>query len=234
MTPTDPSRTEQVDAIDSDSIDNDSIDNDRPPSSGLRRGLLTAAMVALALTAAGATGAALARGGSDGEAALAAASSTPTPSDDERRADKDGRHGPGGRLGHHLLGGPGGALHGSFVVPDGDGGYQTMLTQRGTASKVSDTSITVRSEDGFSQTYAITSDTGVGATRDGVSGIKNGADVMVVAEQKGGKATALHVADLDALGGSGVFRHRMDGPGPDGGPPVPAPTDSAEGSAYGV
>ncbi len=88
MTPTDPSRTEQVDAIDSDSID-----NDRPPSSGLRRGLLTAAVVALALAAAGATGAALARGGSDGEAALAAASSTPTPSDDERRADKDGRRG---------------------------------------------------------------------------------------------------------------------------------------------
>ena len=235
MTPTDPSRTEQVDAIDSDSIDSDSINSDRPPSSGLRRGLLTAAVVALALTAAGATGAALARGGSDGEAALAAASSTPTPSDDERRADKDFRHGgPGGRLGHHLLGGPGGALHGSFVVPDGDGGFQTMLTQRGTASKVSSTSITVRSEDGFSQTYAITSDTGVGATRDGVSGIKNGADVMIVAEQEGGKATAVHVVDLDALGGPGVFRHRMDGPGPDGGPPVPAPTDSAEGSAYGV
>ena len=229
MTPTDPSRTEQVDAIDSDSID-----NDRPRATGLRRGLLTAAVVALGLAAAGATGAALASGGSDGEAALAAASSTPTPSGDERRAAKDGRPGPGGRLGHHLLGGPGGALHGSFVVPDGEGGYQTMLTQRGTASKVSDTSITVRSEDGFSQTYAITSDTGVGATRDGVSGIKNGADVMVVAEQKGGKATALHVADLDALGGPGVFRHRMGGPGPDGGPPVPAPTESAEGSAYGV
>ena len=109
-----------------------------------------------------------------------------------------------------------------------------MLTQRGTASKVSDTSITVKSEDGFTQTYAITSDTGVGATRDGVSGIKNGADVVVVAEQKGGKATALHVADLDAIGGPGIFRHRMDGPGPDGGPPVPTPTDSAEGSAYGV
>ena len=102
-------------------------------------------------------------------------------------------------------------------MPDGDGGYRTMLTQRGTASKVSDTSITVRSEDGFSQTYAITSDTGVGATRDGVSGIKNGADVVVVAEQKGGKATALHVADLDALGGPGGFGPRMDGPGPEAG-----------------
>jgi len=56
-----------------------------------------------------------------------------------------------------------------------------------------------------------------------------------VAEQKGGKATALHVADLDALGRPGAFRPRMDGPGPDGGPqPVPTPTDSAEGSAYGV
>ena len=56
----------------------------------------------------------------------------------------------------------------------------------------------------------------------------------VVAEQKDGKATALHVADLDALGGPGGFHPRMDGPGPDGGPPVPTPTGSAEGSAYGV
>ena len=138
MTPTDPSRPEQVDAI--DTIDNDSIDAGTP-STGLRRGLLTAAVVALALTAAGAAGAALARGGgSDGEAALAAATSSPTPSGDERGPDKDGRHGPGGRFGHHLFGGPGGgALHGSFVVPDGDGGFTTMLTQHGTASKVGDT-----------------------------------------------------------------------------------------------
>jgi hypothetical protein len=135
-------------------------------------------------------------------------------------------------LGHRLLGGPGFALHGSFVVPDGSGGYRTLLTQRGTASKISDTAITVRSEDGFSQTYAVTSDTWVGATRDGVSGIEDGASVVVMAEKKGANVTALHVADLDALGGPGGVGHRMDRP--EGGPPLPDPTGSAEGSTYGA
>jgi hypothetical protein len=221
MTQNDPSRTDELDAIDSEA----------PPSAGPRRGLLTAGLVVLALAAAGATGAALARGGgSDGEAALAAATSSPTPSGDTQ--DKDGTHRRGGMLGHRLLGAPGIALHGSFVVPDGSGGYRTLLTQRGTASKVSDTSITVRSEDGFSQTYAVTSNTWVGATRDGVNGIEDGATVVVMAEKKGGKVTAIHVADLDALGGPGGFGHRLDRP--EGGPPVPGPTDSAEGSAYGA
>lgn len=67
--------------------------------------------------------------------------------------------GPGGQ--HGTGGGPGPAavastsLHGEFVVPDGAGGYSTVLTQTGTVTAISPTSITVRSEDGFSQTYVI-------------------------------------------------------------------------------
>ena len=67
--------------------------------------------------------------------------------------------GPGGQ--HGAVGGPGPAsvgatsLHGEFVVPDGTGGYTTELTQTGTVTAVSPTSITVRSEDGYSQTYVI-------------------------------------------------------------------------------
>jgi hypothetical protein len=66
---------------------------------------------------------------------------------------------PGGR--HGAIGDPGPAavgstsLHGQFVVPDGSGGYSTMLTQTGTVTAISPTSITVRSEDGYSQTYII-------------------------------------------------------------------------------
>jgi hypothetical protein len=52
------------------------------------------------------------------------------------------------------------SLHGEFVVPDGAGGYTTELTQTGTLTAVSPTSITVRSEDGYSQTYVITERTG--------------------------------------------------------------------------
>jgi hypothetical protein len=72
--------------------------------------------------------------------------------------------GPGGQ--HGAIGGPGPAavgstsLHGEFVVPDGAGGYTTQLTQTGTVTAISPTSITVRSEDGFSQTYVIPSTAG--------------------------------------------------------------------------
>jgi hypothetical protein len=76
--------------------------------------------------------------------------------------------GPGGPSGQHLgpMGGPGGSvggqgsgptpLHGEFVVADGSGGYATELTQTGIVTAISPTSITVRSEDGFSQTYVVT------------------------------------------------------------------------------
>ena len=64
------------------------------------------------------------------------------------------RQGPGGAAGpgdHH--GSNGSALHGQFVVSDDFGGYTTVLTQTGTVTAASPTSVTVRSADGFSQTY---------------------------------------------------------------------------------
>ncbi len=48
-----------------------------------------------------------------------------------------------------------GALHGEFVVRDDAGGYKTVLTQTGVLTATSDTSITAKSADGFTQTYAI-------------------------------------------------------------------------------
>jgi hypothetical protein len=50
-------------------------------------------------------------------------------------------------------------LHGESVVKKGDGGFETRLTQQGVIEAVSSTSITVKSEDGFSQTYAINAGT---------------------------------------------------------------------------
>jgi hypothetical protein len=41
------------------------------------------------------------------------------------------------------------------VVPDGAGGYRTELTQTGTVTAVSPSSITVRSDDNYTQTYVI-------------------------------------------------------------------------------
>lgn len=51
------------------------------------------------------------------------------------------------------------SLHGEFVVADGSGGYATELTQTGVVTEISDTAVTARSEDGYSRTYVITTDT---------------------------------------------------------------------------
>jgi hypothetical protein len=67
--------------------------------------------------------------------------------------------GPGGQ--HGAVGSPGQgeigpqSLHAEFVVADGAGGYTTELTQTGTVTAISPTSITVHSLDGFTQTYVI-------------------------------------------------------------------------------
>jgi len=47
------------------------------------------------------------------------------------------------------------ALHGQMVVPDGDGRFTTVVIQTGTLTAVTPTSATVRSVDGFSQTYSV-------------------------------------------------------------------------------
>ncbi|MBI3215469.1 MAG: hypothetical protein HYZ38_16715 [Mycobacterium sp.] len=51
------------------------------------------------------------------------------------------------------------ALHGQFVVSDGHGGYRTELTQIGTVTDISGTAVTARSDDGFTQTYVIDTET---------------------------------------------------------------------------
>ena len=75
-----------------------------------------------------------------------------------------GPAGPGSQRG--AIGGTGPAaldatsVHGEFVEPDGAGRYTTVLMQTGTVSAISPTSITVRSEDGYTQTYVIPSTAG--------------------------------------------------------------------------
>lgn len=121
--------------------------------------------------------------------------------------DKDRRSGPGAKnkgkwnkVGKNLLrGGPRGALHGEFVVPAGDDTFQTVAVQRGKASAVSATSITVRSDDGYSATYAITADTRVKA-RGGATSVAKGSEVHVVALRKGARLTAQLVHDRGAPG----------------------------------
>jgi hypothetical protein len=84
-----------------------------------------------------------------------------------------------------VVAGMGNALHGEFVVPDGHGAYRTQLTQTGTVTAISDTSITARSDDGYSQTYVITTD-----TRRGDDPVKNGDIATIRAVENNGANTA--------------------------------------------
>ncbi|WP_240760748.1 hypothetical protein [Mycolicibacterium sp. CR10] len=69
-----------------------------------------------------------------------------------------GAAGPGGPGGVVPAGPHGLPLHGQFVVAGDSGGYTTVLTQTGTVTESSASSVTVRSEDGFSQTYLLSPD----------------------------------------------------------------------------
>jgi hypothetical protein len=68
-----------------------------------------------------------------------------------------GFQGGPGNLG---LGAAGQAVHGEYVVQR-NGQYVTELEQTGTITSVSSGKITVKSADGFEQSYAITSDTAI-------------------------------------------------------------------------
>jgi hypothetical protein len=102
----------------------------------------------------------------------------------------------GGPLG---LAGPFGAIHGQYVAPKPSGGYQTIDFQNGTVTAVSSTSITLRSVDGYTHTYVVTSSTMVNAQRGGISSVKTGNQVSVQATVSGGTATAASILDLSLL-----------------------------------
>ena len=159
---------------------------------------IIAAVAVVAGLAAGATGVAVA---DNTPTSTVSATPSGTPRADAKGdgARPNGRKGlrPGGPHALGKLGGHG-ALHGEFVVPDGNGGFRTMVVQRGEVTAVSKTEITVVSEDKFSTTYAVTEDTLVNAARDGITTIKKGAKVHVAATKVDGLATAVHIGDQSA------------------------------------
>ncbi|WP_439382309.1 hypothetical protein [Amycolatopsis lexingtonensis] len=130
--------------------------------------------------AAGAVAAVIVAGG--GAAVWAASSSAST----------DTATGPGGMNG--MTGGPGGmtgglgsALHGEYVSSDGNGGYVTKIMQTGEVTELSATSLTAKSDDGFSKTYTITSAQ--------ATGLATGDTITVVATESGDAATATSVTE---------------------------------------
>jgi hypothetical protein len=164
-----------------------------------------------------------------GAGAAIAATDTPSP-EPSSPADSPGAQAPSlkrqggvlglGRAGRHL---PGlfGALHGEFVVPKADGGYQTLAMQRGEVVSVSTSEIKVKSADGFEKAYTVTGDTAVNGGRDGIDSVRGGEQVYVVATVADRSYTALQVVDVNDV------RRPFErfGPrrfGPDGSPTAPA------------
>jgi hypothetical protein len=117
-----------------------------------------------------------------------------------------GPGGPGGPMGRFKggpgpgFGGPGGAIHGEYVTPDGSGGYRTVAMQVGDVTSVSSDSITLKSADNYSRTYSVDQNTVVNSGRDGIANVKNGDKVAVNAVVNGGKAAARSIQDQTTLG----------------------------------
>ena len=102
---------------------------------------------------------------------------------------------------------PGRGIHGEFTVKNNDGSYTTIVTQTGTVQSVSGSNITVKSEDGFTQSYALASttaivkipDSGPGMRRRPLpqtikaSDLKAGDTVRVSATKNGATVTATRI-----------------------------------------
>jgi hypothetical protein len=227
MQPTGPTDNDATDPADPaqrlDTVDSAAAP---PPRPRWWRPVATAGVAALALVAAGAFGAALADRNDAPTTLPAAASSTPedgaAPGDRLQRfkewAEEHGPGmlrggfgpGPGFGPGHAMLGG---VLHGSYVAADPDGGYRTVLVQRGEVTAVSDSSLTVVSEDDFTTTYRVDGDTLVLAGSGGLEGIAEGDTVHVSGVREDGTTRAVHVADLSNLP-RWSERHEVPAPGP--------------------
>jgi hypothetical protein len=151
------------------------------------------------LAAAGVAGVAAA-GGTLGLAAAQTSTTTTPPSSSSPSTTAPSAESPkdhGGRLGR--LGGLGGnVLHGEFVVPK-NGGFETIDVQTGKVTDVSQTSITVQSDDNFSKTYAVADTTVVNAGRDGIASVKKDDTVRVTATVDGSNVTAVDIIDTTNL-----------------------------------
>jgi hypothetical protein len=143
-----------------------------------------------------------------------------------------GRGGPGafgglGRLGIGALGG--GVVHGTVTIRSGSS-YKTVDIQVGTVQKVSSTSIRVASADGFTQTYAVTSQTLVNSQAAGINSVQAKDQVYVVATVSG---TATNIVDSSKIknswksfgfGPPSSGSSGSNAPAGSGGTPGPPPT----------
>lgn len=115
-------------------------------------------------------------------------------------------------------------LHGVFTVKTPSGTYQTVEEQVGTVTAVSSGSITVKSTDGYSNTYSVSSSTVVDSQAGGINAVAANDTVRVsAAVPKSGTDTATSITDTTKIAAS------RSGFG--FGAPTAAPTGTASGTA---
>jgi hypothetical protein len=107
---------------------------------------------------------------------------------DDQRPERGRMHGHGDELGHRVL-------HGDLVVENEDGDAVNVAVQRGEVTAVSSDSLTVKSSDGFTKTWTLTSDTKVHEGRDAaeIADIEVGDNVRVGSGDSGDTDTAARV-----------------------------------------
>lgn len=182
----------------------------------------------------GALGVTLAAGG--GAAVWAASTPSPSPSSPSAPQSTPSkaptRHGAGIE-GH-------GGLHGEVTVKRSDGSYVTLVSQRGTVTEVTDSKLTVKSEDGYTHSYVLNSSTKIRSASDPkgaalkASDLKAGDEVAVRAQRSGSDDTATAVAKgpfpvkpYQGQGAKGKGHERMHGSQDGNGTHSPAPSPSA-------
>ncbi len=201
------------------------------PEHGRRHRRLMPLLGVAALALAGGAGVAYAAGHSGASPAAATSASQPgstSPSPATSAKPKYGGnfHRGFGSFGAGLggfgfgFGGFGGAIHGQLTEPKSGGGYQTIDIQSGTVTAVSSSSITVKSADGFTASYAVASSTEVNAQAAGIATVKVGNSVELTATVASGKATADSIIDLTSIKSSrGAFGFPGAGKGFKSAPP---------------
>jgi hypothetical protein len=106
------------------------------------------------------------------------------------------------------MGGLNAAIHSEYVVLQ-NGNYVTMVGQLGTVTDISASSMTVKSEDGFTRSYALGTDvvvaegtrqrgSGTSGTTLSLADVKSGSSVRVTALKESDKYTAQSIQIVTA------------------------------------
>ena len=119
----------------------------------------------------------------------------------KQRAGEHSGPGASGRFGGgpgHPGGGPGmrNLLHGEGVIRTGEGETENVAMQVGEVTDANDSSVEVKSTDGFTRTYAVNADTNFLPRGNDIDDVDAGDEVRVLAVVDGSTATAKRIVDI--------------------------------------